>query len=169
MTKEKNKTHKQRTFPNDALMNVHSKDKRAWNVYQRMPKDGIRFSYVGLCGTRVTGPLGIGHDLSLTDDFLDRIVCDFLMQQRTCRTKYETEMHVLRTSVLQTFEVADTGGRQDSVEDLGVYMPQKILRPQISHDGDVCGTCILRVCLSYIQFESRRERNELLAGPTISM
>ncbi len=38
-------------------MNVHSKDKTKWIAFQRTPKIGIRFSYVCLCGTRVTGPL----------------------------------------------------------------------------------------------------------------
>ncbi len=34
--------------------------KRIMGGYQRMPKNYIRFSCVGLCGTRVTGPLLLG-------------------------------------------------------------------------------------------------------------
>ncbi len=43
------------------MMSVHSKDqtgmKRIFEEYQRMPKNGFRFSCVGLCGTRLTEPL----------------------------------------------------------------------------------------------------------------
>ncbi len=52
LTKEKNNTYKQRT-----LWAFIQRIKRAWNGYQRKPKNGIRSSHVGLCGTRVTGPL----------------------------------------------------------------------------------------------------------------
>ncbi len=59
LTKEKNKTHKQRKLPNNERP-VQSKDqtgmKRIFEGYQWMPKNGIRFSCVGLCVTRLTGP-----------------------------------------------------------------------------------------------------------------
>ncbi len=53
------------------MMSVQSKDqtgmKRIFDGYQRMPKNGIRFSCVGLCGTRETGIL-------LFDSVVGRIV-----------------------------------------------------------------------------------------------
>ncbi len=55
--KGENNMHKQRKLANDERL---SKDqtgmKRIFDGYQRVPKDDIRFSCVGLCGTRVTGP-----------------------------------------------------------------------------------------------------------------
>ncbi len=52
-------------------MYVHPKDKTDIIAFQRMPKNGIRSSYVCLCDTRVTGPLYIIHqeiNISETDD-----------------------------------------------------------------------------------------------------
>ena len=53
LTKEKNNT-RQRPLPNDERpfkgSNVHE------TATIRMPKNGIRSSYEGLCGTRMTGP-----------------------------------------------------------------------------------------------------------------
>ncbi len=49
------------------MISVQSKDqtsmKRIFNRYQRMPKNDIRSSYVGLCGTRLTRPLkALSHE-----------------------------------------------------------------------------------------------------------
>ena len=54
--------HKQRELPNDERpvkgSNGHERMmKRIFEGYQLMPKNGIRFSFGGLCGTRVTRSL----------------------------------------------------------------------------------------------------------------
>ena len=56
LTKETNNTHKQRTLPNDERL--YSEDQTCMKrILTAMPKNGIRWPYAGLCGTRVTRPL----------------------------------------------------------------------------------------------------------------
>ncbi len=54
LTNETNITHKQRKLLNDGRLFKGSNEHE--NGYQWVPKNDIRFSCVGLCGTRLTGP-----------------------------------------------------------------------------------------------------------------
>ncbi len=56
LTKEKHNTQKQRKSPNDERPIKGSNGHVNFDGYQRMPKNGIRFSCNDLCGTRLTGP-----------------------------------------------------------------------------------------------------------------
>ena len=60
LTKEKINMHSRTNNTNYLMMSIQSKDqtfvKRIFDKYQWIPKNGICFSCVGLCGIRVTKP-----------------------------------------------------------------------------------------------------------------